>query len=155
MPVPGFTFIPFSLVPMRILLIEDDPILALTFASTLTRGGHSMAGIAYCAEEAYEIVSTEPNVELALVDVNLEGGDEGVEVARHLRTRFGIPSLFVSGQVATVQRHSELALGWMKKPFPPADLLRAIKAITSADPALLSPQSLPPALTLFTQFLAR
>jgi len=134
---------------MRILLIEDDPILALTFASTLTRGGHNVVGIAYSAEETYQIVSGETNIELALADVNLEGRDEGIEVVRQLRARFAIPSLFVSGQVASVQNHSNLALGWMKKPFPPADLLRAIEVIASGNTA--SQQGLPPALTLFAQ----
>lgn len=132
---------------MRILLIEDDPILALTFASTLTLGGHDVVGIAYSAEETYQIVSGERNVELALADVNLEGRDEGIEIVRQLQARFGIPSLFVSGQVAAVQSHSTLALGWMKKPFPPADLLKAIDVVTPGN----TQQSLPPALTLFAQ----
>jgi two-component system, response regulator PdtaR len=136
---------------MRILLIEDDPILALTFASTLEQGGHEVLGIAYTAQEAYDVASTHPDADLALADVNLNGKDEGIEVVRELRTRFGIPALFVSGQVAVVQQHAHLALGLMKKPFPPADLLRAVQAVRHDAEADLEAQALPPALTLYAR----
>ena len=136
---------------MRILLIEDDPILALTFASTLGQGGHHIGGIAYTVAEAYELAATQEDVDLALIDVNLEGNDEGIEVARQLKARFSIPSLFVSGQVAAAQRHRDVALGLMKKPFPPLDLLRAIEAVAYViGGSSSSTTSPPPALTLFS-----
>lgn len=140
-----------TLNTMRTLLIEDDPILALTFASTLEQGGHEVLGIAYTAQEAYDLASAHSDAQLALADVNLNGKDEGIEVVRDLRMRFGIPALFVSGQVAVVQQHAHLALGLMKKPFPPADLLKAVQAVRQDAQASLDAQALPPALTLYAR----
>lgn len=136
---------------MRLLIIEDDPILALAFASTLEGADHAVVGVAYNAEEALEIAAQEEGIDLALMDINLEGNDEGIDLARQLRTRFGIPSLFVSGQIAVAQANADVALGLMRKPFPPADLRRAVEAVAYA--RIGSPQpvaNLPPALTLFT-----
>ena len=78
---------------MRILLVEDDPILALIAASALEDEGHQIVGPAYDDEQALALAETQ-SADIALVDINLAGHDEGISLARSLleaaRYRLGV-----------------------------------------------------------------
>lgn len=107
---------------MRILIVEDDPVLAYTAIATLETEGHDVFGPALNVHEALQWAECE-NLDLALVDVNLDGHDEGVGLARELRSRHGIPSIFVSAQVRVALENRDAALGLLRKPFEPQDLI--------------------------------
>jgi len=112
-------------VGIRILVVEDDAILALIASEALAEAGHEVLGPAYDAGSARTLAAA-GNIDLALVDVNLAGADEGLDVARELRERHGIRSLFVSGQVATARMHRGLALGLLRKPYEIEELLQSV-----------------------------
>lgn len=132
-------------VGIRILVVEDDAVLALIAAESLAEGGHTVVGPAYDAGSARALAAAEP-IDLALVDINLAGADEGLEVARELRERHGIRTLFVSGQVATARMHAGLAIGLLRKPYEIDELLQSVRcahAIASGDvPAGARPATL-------------
>ncbi|MES2819995.1 MAG: response regulator [Pseudomonadota bacterium] len=125
---------------MRILLVEDDPILALLATTTLQAEGHEVCGPAFDAVEALSLAACH-KADLAFVDINLAGRDEGIALARSLRERHGIASIFISGQVAVARANCEVALGLLRKPYEPQDLTRS--ASIAQDLLLGRPSSLP------------
>ena len=79
----------------RILVCEDEQLIALDLKTRLERLGHVVVGMAASARQAIEIAE-QLKPELALMDVHLEGSVPGTEVARVLSKEYGIPSIFVT-----------------------------------------------------------
>lgn len=109
---------------MRILIVEDDPVLAFQSVSTLEAEGHEVFGPAQNAAEALQWASCE-NLDLALVDIRLDGDDGGVALARTLRSLHGVPSIFASAQIDVALENRDAALGLLRKPFEPDDLVHS------------------------------
>lgn len=122
--------------------------LALIAAEALTEAGHQVVGPAYDQAGAHALAEA-GGIDLALVDINLAGADEGLEVARELRERHGVRSLFVSGQLAAARSHPGLAIGLLRKPYEIEDLTRSVAwahacATGGAPPASGRPAALEP-----------
>ena len=79
----------------RILIVEDDYLVALQFENALTEAGYDVVDIASTAEEAVQIVP-DYRPELVLMDVRLAGPRDGIQAAEEILDRFGIRSIFVS-----------------------------------------------------------
>src|SRR4051812_17247069 len=80
----------------RILIVEDESIVARELAEQLTGLGHAVIGIADHAEAALDIAARHAP-DLALMDIRLRGELDGARTAAVLRRRFGVPSIFLSG----------------------------------------------------------
>lgn len=135
---------------MRILLVDDDPILALLAEIALEEDGHQIVGPAYDADQALLLAQNE-SIDLAFVDINLSGHDEGVDLAQTLYERFNIFALFVSGQVEVAKANTGYAVGLLAKPYTPHDLSRSaliVHTLIKGDLPLTVSMPLP--LTLFT-----
>jgi two-component system, response regulator PdtaR len=110
-----------------ILVAEDEAIIALMLAMTLDLAGHKVVGPVASVEEGLELAeATRP--ELALVDIRLSDDSDGVCLARPLRDRWGVPSLFVSGQTTQARAARDAALGVLGKPYDPDDVVQAVAA---------------------------
>lgn len=70
----------------RILIVEDESIVALDIQARLKHLGYQVVGIADSGEEAIKLAGTE-KPDLALMDIRLNGYMDGVETAQHLRDR--------------------------------------------------------------------
>jgi CheY-like chemotaxis protein len=80
----------------KILIIEDDLILALSLEMMLKRIGCSEIVKVETGEDAVEIVETfKP--ELLLVDVQLGAGMTGIEAVGLIQSKMDIPALYVTG----------------------------------------------------------
>jgi DNA-binding response OmpR family regulator len=80
----------------RALIIEDEPMIALGLEAQLRELGVQACDIASDGRQALShAANNRPDV--AVVDVNLEGGREGIGVARILRERSDVPIVFVTG----------------------------------------------------------
>jgi two-component system, response regulator PdtaR len=111
-----------------ILVAEDEVLIALVLEMTLSLAGHRVVGPVATAEEALQAAeATRP--ELALVDVRLRGARDGVWLAQSLRDRWGVPSLFLSGQTEQVRAARDAALGMLGKPYDPDEVVEAVAAI--------------------------
>ena len=113
---------------MRILVIEDEALVALQIELSLEAADHELAGRADTLRGAIELAEVECP-DLALVDVRLAEGCSGVEVAAELKKR-GVPSLFVTGNCPGEDR-SDVALGCLHKPFTQTQIIAAVKAAES------------------------
>lgn len=134
---------------MRILVVEDDAILALMEAEALNHFGHEVIGPAHTPDQALELATT-GLADLALIDINLAGRDEGIALARKLRNHHGIQSLFVSGQVAVARANRDAALGFLPKPYLLEDLDRSARYVHALALGLNPPPpAMPAALEIF------
>lgn len=112
---------------MRILIVEDEAIIALEIDAILTDTGHSVVGIARDVATALAIAAAQ-RPDLALVDLNLANTASGAIAARHLLEMYGVPVIFVSGNPTDCRRVGLQAgaLGCLSKPFNDAELVQAI-----------------------------
>jgi DNA-binding response OmpR family regulator len=134
---------------MLVLVVEDEPMIAASIEWELTDAGHQVLGPAASAEEAMALTATvRPDV--ALVDINLGGNDDGVALARDLKARLGAPVVFVTGQLVQARQARDAAIGVLAKPFSFPALVATIpfaKAINEGQ----RPGRLPFGLELFQQ----
>ncbi len=112
---------------MRILIVEDEALIAMALADSLEGGGHEVLGPAATMAEALALCDGAPPPELALLDVNLRDGGSGVDVARALLERWGVLSIFASGQAMEARRARDVALGYVRKPYEARTVLLSIE----------------------------
>ena len=81
--------------PTRILLVEDEPLIAMMLEDFLDVLGKQVAGTADNVAEAMKLLNG-GEVEAAILDLNLRGGEKSIPVAEALEAR-GIPFVFATG----------------------------------------------------------
>lgn len=131
---------------MLILVVEDEPLCALSTICELEHAGHKTLGPATTLEEGLEFARTF-HPELALIDIDLVHEGDGIELARQLR-EMHIAAVFVSAQSRAAYDNRALALGFIGKPFNPADLPQSIDMIE----AILAGEQPPPLSRSFQSF---
>jgi len=133
---------------MLILLVEDEPLCALSTSWELERANHTVLGPAASSDEALRLAEGR-RPDLALVDIDLERRGAGIDVARRLRA-MNVPAVFVTAQAAAASEHADLAVGYIGKPYDPADIPRSVDAIMSALRGRVVPRPLPRSLRVFS-----
>ena len=111
---------------MRILVVEDGPLIAMMLADGLEHGGHEVIGPAASAAEALALCDA-AIPDLALLDVDLRGGGNGVVLARALFGRWGLAVIFASGELAEARQANDVALGHIGKPYEVETVLRSVE----------------------------
>lgn len=117
-----------------ILIVEDEALVAAYIQEVLEESGFTIAGVASSGPEAISLVSGNPP-DLALVDIKLAGPMDGIEVAQLMRSRFNVPSIFLSGicDPATMERAQRASpLGFLEKPFRPSQVFNALERALNA-----------------------
>jgi DNA-binding response OmpR family regulator len=111
---------------MKILIVEDDLLIGFMLEAELTEAGHQVIGPACTVESALSL-ATATTPELALVNIDLKYGGNGVELARALPEVVNCPSLFVSGNAMEARKARNAALGFLAKPYDPAVVVASIE----------------------------
>ena len=119
--------------PLTLLLVEDDPDTAADLTAALSDAGHNVVGPFHQAEAAEAAVALH-SIDLALLDINLSGELSGADLATALRTRWGVPVMFLTGDLALAAAHADLAEALILKPYSGRDVLEAISRYQSAGP---------------------
>lgn len=129
----------------RILIVEDEPLIAFDTEHALAEAGYDVVATVDSVEAAIDAIHSE-QVDLALVDLGLTDGGNGVEVAAAAR-REGMHVLFVTGRCP--RGAESLGIGCLEKPFAQKELRAAIEAIETvlAGGSVKRP---PPGLILYT-----
>jgi DNA-binding NarL/FixJ family response regulator len=103
----------------RILVVEDDFLVATEMEVALQIAGFIVTGVAATAEEAIALArSTRPD--LAIVDIRLYGARDGVDAALVMFRDHALRSIFATAHAdaAVRQRAAPAApLGWLQKPY--------------------------------------
>lgn len=110
----------------RILIIEDEPMLAIDIEETLTEAGYVVAGIAGELTKAMALIK-DCDYEAAIVDANLAGVSAG-PAARSLTAR-GIPFVVLSGYSEAQQSDDFVGARRLQKPCRSSQLIAALKDV--------------------------
>jgi len=120
---------------IKVLIVEDDCLIALDVEQELTTAGFEVCGVASSQTEALELAAT-LRPDLAVVDINLSPGD-GRIVAKALHERFGTTVLFATAQCDDVKAlNGTGAIACLPKPYSAAIVpaaLRAARKLTTGD----------------------
>ena len=116
---------------MRVMVVEDDPVMGADLAGLLTDAGHAVVGPFTTAEAAWLALSMDAAVDALLLDINLAGIETGVDLAARVTARGGPPIVFLSGDVTLGARHAELARRIVFKPWREGEVLEALSAAVS------------------------
>ena len=134
---------------MRVLIVESEPLIAMSLAAELKLAGHEVLGPSIDAAEAL-CLAGEQHADIALVDAALEGTMGATELARMLQAHCEVPVLFLTTEPAMTHEHADAALGMISLPFDPSDIPQTIQAaqtlLRGEQPA---PRTVPHALQLF------
>ena len=116
---------------VRVLIVEDEAVLATTLELIIEDAGHQVVGWALDAAQASRLAN-DHRPDLALVDIQLKHGDDGVAVARELTEEHGVAVIFLTAQAdpKTKLRAQQVAHhAYLVKPYVEAELLRLIGSI--------------------------
>lgn len=126
-----------------LLIVEDDILPAMALRDELEDAGYTVLDLTGHAGEALSAArGCKPD--LALVNIELQGRDDGIELARELK-EMGIPTLFISGQVSRARTAQTVAIGSVPKPYRPSDIVKAVAYLlrhVKGDETLLPPPGL-------------
>lgn len=107
------------MIAARILIVEDDRIVARDIQHQLSRMGHVVVGMSASGEDAVRLAYIQ-QPDLVLMDIRLEGEMDGIEAARRIRDAHRIPIIFLTAYAndEVVQRASLTEpFGYLLKPF--------------------------------------
>jgi len=133
----------------RILLVEDEPLIAFDNEHVLQQAGYTIVATVDRFRDADAVLTRDGAVDLVISDIRLRGARSGLELARHAN-QLGIAVLFSTALCPDEARDMGVALGVLAKPFLPRDLIRAI-AVCDQLLAGRVPGRIPSQLTLFPQ----
>jgi two-component system, response regulator PdtaR len=130
----------------RILIVEDEPLVAFDNEYMLKDAGYEIVATVDSLADAALVIESE-QIDLVLTDISLSGEGDGTDVARAAGAR-GIAVLFVTGN--RTEEGKALALGCLAKPYTEKTLLAALQAV---DEHLQGrdPGRLPEQLTLYVR----
>lgn len=112
---------------LRVLVVEDEALLAMEMERLLSDAGWVVLGVALDFPGAMALAGE--GVDFALVDLNLRDGRTGPATAAAL-TGQGVPCLFVTADPQQIPADFAGALGVVTKPFSPATLTGAARFMT-------------------------
>ena len=108
----------------KVLIIEDEAIIARDIATTLEEKGYQVIGIAENGDLVLDLLQQiKPDV--ALVDITIKGSLSGIAIAKIIKEKFSFPFIFLTSHAdeETLQEASKtLPYGYIVKPFTGKDL---------------------------------
>ncbi len=116
--------------PWRILVVEDEAIIARDIAMQLRELGFTALGPASSGEQAISMAA-DLRPDLVLMDVHLAGKMDGISAAQFMRDHYALPSVFLSafdGPDSLQRARLCEPLGFMHKPFEDYELREALTA---------------------------
>ena len=113
----------------RILVVEDESIVAKDIQKTLEKLGYEVPATASSAASAYEkLEQIEPD--LVFLDIKLKGEEDGIHIAGHIKEKYNIPVIFLTSYMdqETLDRAKVTEpYGYIVKPFSESDLKTTVE----------------------------
>ncbi|MGB8309265.1 MAG: response regulator [Methanoregula sp.] len=113
----------------RILVVEDQAIIAMTLEETLQRMGYVVVGSVCTADDAIRMAG-ESRPELILMDIRIQGEKDGIAAAEEINRLYKIPIVYLTAHSdnETLERaRKTLPYGYLIKPFRERDLHSTIQ----------------------------
>jgi two-component system cell cycle response regulator CpdR len=126
---------------VRILLAEDEPLIAMSIQEALEEGGFAVHAFASGSEAITALETDDPPPHGLITDVRLGSGPDGWEVARRARELYAaIPVVYMSGDSALDHTSQGVPDSLMvQKPFAAAQIVTAISTLLNQVPPITQP----------------
>lgn len=116
---------------IKVLIIEDEKIVALDLRERLRNLGYAVTGIASSIEEALrKIKETRPDI--VLLDIRLDHSTDGIKIAEQIRMHFKIPFIYMTAYAdeGTFEAAKKTApYGYILKPFEDKEIHTSIQIV--------------------------
>ena len=114
---------------MTILIVENEPLIAQDLKCICEKIGHQVIGISYNATQALDQLSSR-KPEFAFLDIHLDHGLSGIDIANIIRAQYNIPFAFITSFVddTTLElAKTTLPIGYIVKPFEEKDIIALLQ----------------------------
>jgi CheY-like chemotaxis protein len=118
---------------LRVLIVEDEILIALELESLLQDLGHDVVGIAASSKDALAM-GKDLKPDLAFVDIHLADGPTGVEVARRLGSEHQVAVLFMTANAKRIPEDFAGAWGMIAKPYTERGVREALAYVMAGQP---------------------
>jgi len=125
---------------LRVLIVEDEPVIAENISMYLDNNDFEVSGIAYDSIEANEQLQHN-TPDAAILDVNLGSNEDGIDIAGRINRQYQIPFLFLTSysDKETLQRAKHVnPSGYIVKPFNEKTLLASLEIAISNHAAAIN-----------------
>ena len=131
----------------KVLIVEDEAVVALHLRQELTKLGHVVAGLATSGDQALKMIE-EVFPDIVLMDIHIQGEMDGIETAKRIPRYLHIPVVYLTAysEDTTLKRAADTyPYGYLIKPFLDRELHATIKMAlerSRADEAVRENESL-------------
>lgn len=116
-------------MPLKIIIVEDEPLIASDIEFTIKEAGHSVLGVANSSIKALDMINTR-KPDLVLLDISIKGEESGIDIGNQLKTKYSIPFIYITSfadQKTLAMAKETLPYGYIVKPFKDRDIVSAIE----------------------------
>ena len=118
---------------MKILVVEDEPLIRLGMVSLVEELGHPVLDVAD-ADAAIRLIETDPEVRVIITDVDMPGSMDGVRLAHFVRRRWPpIRLIVISGQIGVSAAQLPAEALFFAKPYRDDALLAAVRGMAGGE----------------------
>jgi CheY-like chemotaxis protein len=113
----------------KILVVEDEAIIALDIQSILSKIGYNQSEVVHSGEESIQKVAA-GRPHLVLMDIKLKGKLDGIQAAHEIFYQYNVPVVYITafGDEGTLRRaNGTVGYGFITKPFEETDLQSTIQ----------------------------
>jgi DNA-binding NarL/FixJ family response regulator len=119
--------------PIKILIVEDEPLIAEGIALHLKNSSFVVSAIAYDADEALHLLQTK-TPDIAILDINLDSNKDGIELAEYINKAYPMPFIYLtsySDKTIMERAKATSPAGFIVKPFNKNTLLATLEIAVS------------------------
>jgi len=114
---------------VRVLIVEDEVLIAQDIADSLAAIDYQVAGIAYTSERALDLLkSSHPDI--VLLDIQIKGDQNGIDLANIIRRDYQIPFVFLTSfadKTTVEEAKKTVPYGYVIKPFSDRELFTSLE----------------------------
>ncbi|MBN1432422.1 MAG: response regulator [Methanomicrobiaceae archaeon] len=115
-------------MPVKILIVEDDAIIAMDMEQVLSRKGYNVIGIIDRGEKVLPAIEKK-QPDIVLMDINIKGNTDGVDVAKKLLDELGLKVIYVTAYSDINMKERAFMtepVGYLIKPVRESELIGMI-----------------------------
>lgn len=114
------------LKPLKVLIVEDEALLAMELESLIEDAGHEVVGWATSSKEAHELIDA-LEADITFVDIHLTDGPTGIEVGEYASGKENSIVVFMTANSRRIPENYAGAVGVIAKPYTIAGLNSALR----------------------------
>jgi DNA-binding NarL/FixJ family response regulator len=118
---------------MKVLIVEDEPVIAENVSLYLDNNDFEVSGIAYDSDEAMQQLQ-QNTPDAVIMDINLGSAKDGIDIASHINSNYQLPFLFLTSysDKNTLDRAKRVKpAGYIVMPFNEKTLLASLEIAIS------------------------